>query len=626
MKRNRFGINLDEGIQLQTDWEFDNLYVSCHEETFGQLITWLKEDSKPLQFGGQIGSGKSSFILKSFKESRVSPDVTLHFDQEGLNLSAGDFLRIVMSGFCEFALTNNVDLSSYSLPKEVLALSKDDWVGLLKQLSSSEFSLDSFKVKSGVSSHLIDNVEYYTKVLCNIGDTIQNKINRPLFVFASGIDKFDTESAAYFSLQSIIQTILPYKTLFEMNAVHLFYTSKDLSLIDKLFLPPMTNEKIEEILNKRMGIYATTEKDELSVLSKWAGGNPRQAIRLLTYFETAKKQRNNDPLNCISSAIHFTTRDFFAFSSKPSLKIMRYIKNNEKIVANEFSLPGDKDTARRALYGNWFFIAGVTQDSTWTAKINPLVKGAFDEAINLEEPEFRALRLYAEQHDISSTGLSFLTNYDLAEARSGEQIFYDLFSKNIEHPISSNLTEVLDIMAAALLSKNRPDRVIIAFKDFSVVESARAYLFAKANSYEYQSYSHAVITGGETKTPLQDFLEHLQEDTDIYSIQFENSWTKEQLQSFDKLRDRLTQYQMIWWIEYDKLTKYLQEWVQLRQLFEIFILDDELLGSLSIEDIEGDLAFFEDLVDDEAGQEAKVVANLKIVLTYLKSVKGAENA
>lgn len=624
MKRNRFGINLDEGISLQTEWEFENLYVSCHDDTYRELIIWLKEQSEPLQFGGQIGSGKSSVILKSFKDSDVKPDIIFHFDQEGLNLSSGDFLRIILTGFCEFALNNDVDLSSYTLPEEMADLSRDDWEGFLGKLSPDDFSLDAYKKKSEISRQLADNAEYYKKVIKSIGDTIQKTIDHPLFIFASGIDKYDTECAAYFSLQSIIATLLPYKTLFEVNAVHLFHTSKELSPIEKLFLPSMTVEKTEEIINRRMGVYAGAVKNELAVLSKWSAGNPRQAIRLLTYFETARKNRTNSFLDCILFAVRSTTRDFFAFSSKPSLEIMRYVKQNEKIEATEFILPGDKDTARRALYGNWFFITGTAQDSRWPAKINPLVRGVFDVKTKPEEPEVKALRIYAEQSGVSSTGLSFLITSDNGEKESGEKL-EDFLSRNIEHPLSSNLSEVLDTMAAALLSKNRLDRVIIVFKDSSVVEAARAYLFAKANSYEYQRCSHVLIAGGENRSPLQDFLEHLQEDTDIYSLQFGDSWTKDQLQSFDKLRDHLTQYQMIWWIEHDKLTQYLQEWTQLRQLFEVFILDDELLGSLSIEELEGDLEFFKNLVDDKNGSEANVVRNLKVVLEYLQAVKGGEN-
>ena len=66
-------------------------------------------------------------------------------------------------------------------------------------------------------------------------------------------------------------------------------------------------------------------------------------------------------------------------------------------------------------------------------------------------------------------------------------------------------------------------------------------------------------------------------------------------------------------------------WTQLRQLFEIFVLEDELLGSISMEEVQADLTFFEDLVDNEQSAEANVVTNLKIVLDYLKKIRARGN-
>jgi len=144
MKRNTAGINLDEGIHLQSEWELDNLFISCHEAQLQQLMAWLKTGESPLLLGGQIGCGKSSLILKAFKETEIVPDITLHFDQEGLNLATGDFLRIVLTGFGECALKHQIDLTSFALPSEFAALAKDDWLGFLTRLSPKQFSLASF--------------------------------------------------------------------------------------------------------------------------------------------------------------------------------------------------------------------------------------------------------------------------------------------------------------------------------------------------------------------------------------------------------------------------------------------------------------------------------------------------
>lgn len=623
MKRHKSGINLDEGIPLQSEWELDNLFIPCHEEQLQQLTVWLKTGDSPLLLGGQIGCGKSSLILKAFQETAIKPDITLHFDQEGLNLSTGDFLRIMLTGFCECALGHQVDLASFALPSEFADLAKDDWKGFLTLLSPAQFSIASFNEQVKMSEKLADNAGYIHKIIEAFGKLIEQKIAKPLFIFASGIDKFDTESPAFFTLKEVLALLVPHKTLFEVNAVHLLNPLQALSEEEKLFLFSLTDENITQILNKRMGVYASVINKEIGILSQWAGGNPRQALRLLTHFETAKKNKKNNTLYHISVAVHSVNRDFFAYGKKPESEIMQFVKDKNQIAFTEFTLPGDKDTARLALYGNWFFISGEPENGNWAAKVNPLVKSHFNWIV--EEPEVKILRHYAETLDISSQGLSFNLTSPTGEIETGDKLLANYLSMNIESPIYSHLAEIFDILSAALLSKNRSDRVIIAYKDASIIDASRFYLFAKANSYEYQGYSHAILSGGKDKEPLSNLLDNLTQKTDIFSFQFDGNWTDEQLHSLDKLRDRLTQYQMIWWIEYDRLSKYLQYWVQLRQLFEVFILEDELLGSLSIDEIMGDLEFIEELIESQESAEANVFNNLKRVLEYLQKVKGELN-
>ena len=150
-------------------------------------------------------------------------------------------------------------------------------------------------------------------------------------------------------------------------------------------------------------------------------------------------------------------------------------------------------------------------------------------------------------------------------------------------------------------------------------------MFAKANSYEYQRFEHRNLWGGEDKEPIPILEEIMALDTDILSFEFVGKWTEKQLDVLDKYRDRFINYQMLWWIPLEDLKDYLSHWVQLRELFEFFILEDELLGSLSIEDIEADLAFYKDLIESEKSSEFSMVKNLKIVLEYLKENEGGRN-
>lgn len=71
MKRNHFGINLDEGIPLSTEMDFQKLYVPCFEDMADKVNSWIKDDlgKNPLMLGGQIGSGKSTLIAKTLLKS-----------------------------------------------------------------------------------------------------------------------------------------------------------------------------------------------------------------------------------------------------------------------------------------------------------------------------------------------------------------------------------------------------------------------------------------------------------------------------------------------------------------------------------------------------------------------------
>lgn len=627
MKRNRFGINLDEGIPLSTPVDFELLHVNCFSEIARKLLSWIEGDDKSLLLGGQIGSGKSTLIEKAILEASMKPDIVLHFDREVLNLDAGDFWGITLAEFIKEALNRGVDLSFCKLPQELGGYQPDQWDMLYSGLRPNEFSMNSFATKIVLRKKIAENTVYIGEVIGEIGRRLKSTLGRAVFIYASGLDKFDPASSAFFAAREVVSALSGFKTLYEVNAVHLFSRpGSTFNLAERLFIPVAKPEAVVEMLSKRMGIYAKSIPEEIEVLAKWSGGNPRQAIRLLTHFDTARKNRKWINAECIAVAIHETTRDFFAFSPKPSNDLIRTIQRSGKIESSLFYLPIDRDTARLALYGNWIFIDGMGEDVSLAAKINPLVKAAFDKSVIPEEPEVKLLKEYAAKADISAIGLSIhRVDESMCQEKSGEQLLWDVITSGVERPIHTNLDEIFDVLRAALLSKDRADRVIIAYKDSNVTKAARAYLFAKANTYEYQRYLHFNFEGGAGKQPLEKLEEILSKDTDIISLEFSGEWEKSQLEALDKQRDRFMEHQMLWWIPYVELNKYLPHWVQLRQLFEVFILEDELLGSISTEEVEADLAFFEELVENEESAQANVVTNLKSVLEYLKRVREGEN-
>ena len=630
MKLNRFGINLDEGIAL-TEETLSKLYVSCFEDKVKKIIAWLKDNTieTPLLFGGQIGSGKSTLITKVFSDKSLKPDITLKFDKESLNLDEGDFLSIILLGFIEKAIELNLDLSFSKLPAEVFELSADNWQGIVDVLRPKMFSMELFENKILARKAIVKHNKYIMEVISKLGDVLKNNVKSPLFIFASGIDKYDTKSAVFLSLTSSIKILSSYKTMFEVNAVHLFLpdnTSPFSSDNEKVFIPTVSGNDIIEILKKRMGVYAEPIKKELELIARWSGGNPRQAIRLLTHYQSAIKNKKLDKTGKLANAIKRTTNDLFAYSNKPSSDLIKIIQKEKRIKTSLLNLPGDYVTALQSLYENWMFITQGSINGSWPVIINPLVKPFFEnEKSIMVEPEQKLLSQYAEINQMSSTGLGFNMLEDDSSKKSADKILQEFLAMGIEKPLTLKLTEILDVISAALFSINRKDRIIIGFKDKNILNAARAYLFAKANSYEYQRFEHRNLWGGEDKEPIRILEEIMALDTDILSFEFAGKWTEKQLDILDKYRDRFINYQMLWWIPLEDLKDYLSHWVQLRELFEFFILEDELLGSLSIEDIEADLAFYEDLVESEKSSEFSMVNNLRIVLEYLKENEGGRN-
>ena len=630
MKINRFGINLDEGIPLNKE-SLEKFYVSCFDERISEIINWLNDDTieNPLLFGGQIGAGKSTLITKIFSGKNIKPDITLKFDREGLNLDEGDFLSIILAGFIKKSIEQKIDLSFSKLPLEIFKLKENDWQGVINMLYPETFSMTTFEKKILARKSITKHSKYIIETLYIIGDMLKNISNSRLIIFASGIDKFDIKSASFFSLKSSIILLSNFKTLFEVNAVHLFIpdsTSPFSKECKKEFIPTISDTNIQKILVKRMGVYAEPIETELRLITKWSGGNPRQAIRLLAHYQAARKNKTFDKTGRLANAIKRTTEDLFAFANKPSPELIKVIQKDKKIQTSLLNLPGDKEKAQDSLYSNWIFITKNSNNGAWPAIINPLIKPFFQDEITITtDPEQKILSQYAETNGMSAAGLGFYMLDTDNEPKSAETIFQEFFATGIDEPVPLKLTEILDIISAALLSKDRKDRVIIGFKDKNILNAARAYLFAKANSYEFQQVEHIELWGGENKEPFKFLEQILDRNTNITSLEFLGNWTEKQLDILDKYRDRLIGHQMLWWIPLDDLKNYLPNWVQLRELFEVFILEDELLGSLSVEDVEADLAFFEDLVETEQSAEASMVNNLNTVLEYLKQCRGGKN-
>ena len=176
-----------------------------------------------------------------------------------------------------------------------------------------------------------------------------------------------------------------------------------------------------------------------------------------------------------------------------------------------------------------------------------------------------------------------------------------------------------------MLSKDRTDRIIIAYRNKEIVEAVRYYIFAKANTFEYQSFFHVEIRSNEF-SPLGQILDTINSNKDdIYSFDFKDELLVKDIDAIDKIRDVLLSYQMIWWIPLDNLKKYLPRWTQLRQLFQIFIIEDELLASINQNEIEEDLKYYSKLKTSSKNNFSEMLNNLEKVLLWLKKSKESTN-
>ena len=613
MRRNKFGINIDEGVALSTPEEFDHLYIESEPEVNNQLKRWLSHGNKPVLVGGQIGCGKTSFIEYSFYKHKIKPDITFHFDSESLNLSLIDSWSILFAELFRYISIHQLT-EIEEIPetiKAILGKDSDEWIISISKIRMETFSSDSIEKNKAFNQQLENIQTSLPKLFKSIMLRLEDTKSMPLFIFASGLDKFQPGTTAWFSLGEILQSLSHYKTLYELNAVHLFLHEQWMHSIEKIVISASKSDWIKIILEKRLGTYSSGYEKEIQLIAQFSGGIPRQALRLLDSFLAEKKLQKSNP-EAFVQAVKNINRDFFSFGVRPDSILLQTIAKDNFIETTLISLPGDKETAQNAVFGNWIILYFPENESRWKASINPIIKKSFALS-QVEEPETKLLNEYARQQGISEYGL------DLNVEISGWQ---NIFNDNIEASIELNITEILELISSALLSKQRTDRVIIAYEDKDIANVVRAYLTAKSNSYEYQVWQHTdLLIKHDLSILLQIIQSCNQQNIDVFSFDFDKNISDEQLAELNIKRDGFLNKQMIWWIPKAKLNVYLSKWTQLRQLFQVYVLEEELQRYLSIQDIESDLDFMNDLVEHEGSNSYSYVKNLELVLQYLKVAK-----
>lgn len=605
------GINIDEGLPLTRQDELNHLYIPAHLDEYEELVAWINLRSSPILIGGQIGSGKSTFINRAFNELNIDPDLLFHFDQDSINIIDNNPLLVFLKGILHKSISLGIDLSFTNAASDLTNNEISNLKDFYEFLSQSNFSLAVFNQKKRIAQKISENQDFTLQILEELLRRLEEKLEHKLLIVASGIDKYKMSDVNTFFLNTIAQLLSKYKTMFEVNAVHIFDNKWVLKNCEKIFIGTVNEDHILNLFRTRMGVYAYSIKEYELDLARLSGGNFRQAIRLLFNFLNFKKFSLSSE-KTIFETVRKTNQDFFAFSTRPSDDLMRLIQNEKKISSTTITLPGDYETAQRAIYENWILIDSREEADRWKAQVNPLVEHLFLNKSSVQAYEKQLLNLYAKEHQISNVGLSFNSKTD--EIIDFEQLLRNALTEDY----SFNTAEILKMISSTLFSKNRTERIIIAYQDKEIVDSIRNYLFANANSFEYQSVSHSDIVK-DNSSALNQILEKINSiKTDIYSFDFTYQLNNKEIEEIDKARDIFLSYQMIWWIPLSELKKILPQWIQLRQLFQIFFIEDELLASINIDEIQKDIDYYKKLKDQFNKQNLTYLEHLEKVLDWLK--------
>ncbi len=626
MKRRKYGINLDDGVALSSEEEFRLLYVSCNPDQTACLQGWFSDDAQePLMLGGQIGSGKTTLIRevsRSFIDAHI---ITVSFDTDPIEALEGGFCMLLFGRILQACLNVGVDASDCGIIlSDFPSINVDSWHTFAVKTTTWPSNLQEARRLRDACAVMSENAGLVRKACGLLLDRLRDTTSREPIIIAEGIDKFGLGSPEYFSLQETLGFLAKRKTLFEVNAVHLFQEHDFWVGIRKLFIGGIGNEMLVEMLKKRLGSYAPIYQNAFSLIVDYSGGNARQALRLLSAYYFQRTQRQNDHITAIALSCHHVGKDLLnvPYGRFPT-DILTVVKRDKYIEGSLFSdkKPKTRKGANDALYHNWMFVQREPETPTptqWPAIINPLIDKAISwEAEVPQTPEEKAIRKWAQDHEISPLGLNLPVDENGKPA-------WDKFWEEIESSSEKetlNVLGVLEEIGAGLFGVERQDRIIITYRDNSNVEAVRDFLVGEANTYSNFPCEEITLEGGEDRNPVNELLMRLgdKDINRIYSIEITGKWTEEQLRDLDHRRDLLSNLQMLWWIKQDELKHYLRFWPQLRQFFRIYRLEDELWRGITLEEIQADIDFIKDM-SDEIDPEG--VRRLSAVLAYLKESGG----
>lgn len=622
MKRNQYGINFDLGVPLLSPEEFELLYVELNPEKKQRLIHWIEDKNEgPMIVAGQIGTGKTTLIEKAFQEASIVYDIQIKLDEDVPLYIRGAFWGVFLGKVINFAQKHQCNLKVFNLPEDLLGVKYTDKAlkGLTKALCDKPLSISQFNDKRKLY-HLIDeNIEFIMQQLKGIIEKIQEKINRKIFVFAEGVDKFKNHTTDYMSLLDFLNFLSRYKTLYEANLSHIFGSKEKWHNSKKILLTCVSNEQITQVLTKRLGVYSKSREDILPLLSNLSGGNLRQGLRLLLEYDYALGIMKRDTKESLDFACRKAIGDLIAIPEvRLELELLKVVNRDKYIYPGTLKDFTILDYSQNAIYLNWVLIMDeADRELKWPASVNPLLVPAIKIIKDTpESPEIKMLRKWAESHEMSPFGLDF----DISAADWNK--YFDIIKNTTDSILPMHIMEIFENMAAYFLNPERKDKIIIAYESKELAKLANDFIIGKAGTWragKYKDVNYDDIPGGR----LDIFLDKMYEEhNDGYSIIFEKKLTEADLIALDQRRDAFINYRMIWWIPYKDLKEYLQYWSQLRQFVRIYRLLEDFLGELKKEDIEQDLLILES-IDFLKEHKIHIKKRLEKVL---KSLKERSNA
>ena len=621
MKRRPHGVNLDDGVELSSVEDFDRLYVPARPEEECLLHEWMTASrAEALILSGQIGTGKTTLLNDVLRHAPGPGVVRVEFDQVPLEETQGAFLAVLLGALLKAALALGCSCDGLGITLSDFGLSRSGgWEALRDLILIAPPSGAEARRVRAVYEVFNENARQGQRACTALIERIETKAGALPPIIAEGVDKFVISRAGYIQLAGVLDFLSNYKTLYEANAFHLFDTAHKWVGSDKLFVGLLHDEIIVTMYERRLGSYAPLHRDAFPLLVEYAGGNARQALRLLNGYYFFRTQRGNDRSAAFAMAAHRVTQDLlqFGFDRFPA-NLLAIFKRDGYVEAGVLTSLETAQDAHAILYHNWALLRSAPSAGTtrWPLIINPLVSDAVIwEKDTPEPPELTVVRRWARDHHISPMGLSMPEDEE-GRPRAWKEIWEQLSSSESSED-ELNIVRLLEEVASSLFSANRQDRIMVSYRDPQNLNIALDYLIGKAATYGPFLCREIRLIGGEGLDPAAKLMAEVKkkDEATIYAIFMEGAWTPGQIDTFERLRDRFIDVQMLWFVEHAALLRYLPHWPQFRQLLRFYTLEDDFLSALSREEIEEDLS----VLSNVSGPKDSGIGRLRRVLRYLKS-------